>query len=243
MPSDPWLPYEESVQRQSIFLSNPLPVGEGVCATCRQTISGSWERCYRCNQHQNATSLTADAVVPIAYAIKRAQHAHNLATYKFSPGSQTAETALRSLGSLFLRDHMACLRRVVGGVGPLHLVMMPSTKGRQGPHPLDSMLGPIMQQVSRAPVNVNASYSDREFHADWFAAAPCQGQDVLILDDTWTTGSRIQSMSHALKTAGARSVVAVVLGRHIDPDWSDSKPLLERVKGHRFEPTRCALDG
>jgi hypothetical protein len=243
LPSDPWLPYEESVQRQAIFLSNPLPSGEGVCSVCRQSISGDFDRCYQCNQHRQASDLTADVVVPISYAVKHAQHAYNLASYKSTPASGTAQASLLSLGGVFLRDHLPCLRKAVAGT-ITHLVMVPSTKGRQGPHPLDKLLGPLLQALPRVPVRVNVAYNDRSFHADWFQAAPCESDsNVLVLDDTWTTGSRIQSLSHALKSAGASSVAAVVLGRHVNPDWDGSKPLLERIRGRRYDPSRCALDG
>ncbi|MFI5732770.1 hypothetical protein ACIA49_21820 [Kribbella sp. NPDC051587] len=180
----------------------------------------------------------------MSYAFKGGQHAHHLASYKSNPGSAAAQVALHYLGSLFLRDHLPCLRSAAGiGYGLSHLVMIPSTKGRPGPHPLDSMLGPIMNQFPRIQVGVNVPYSDREFHADWFVTESCQNADVLILDDTWTTGARIQSMSHALKSAGARSVVAVVLGRHVDPGWAGSKPLVDWAKSSQYDPTRCAVDG
>jgi orotate phosphoribosyltransferase len=41
----------------------------------------------------------------------------------------------------------------------------------------------------------------------------------LLLDDTWTTGASAQSAALALRRAGARSIVTVVLGRHINPQF------------------------
>jgi orotate phosphoribosyltransferase len=40
---------------------------------------------------------------------------------------------------------------------------------------------------------------------------------VLLVDDTWVSGGSGQSAAAALKTAGARRVALVVLGRHVDP--------------------------
>jgi adenine/guanine phosphoribosyltransferase-like PRPP-binding protein len=86
---------------------------------------------------------------------------------------------------------------------------------------------------------------DREFHADRFRLnefTASQLQRVLLLDDTWTTGGRIQSLSYALKVAGARSVVAVILGRHINPDWDPSRPIIEAIRQRPFDINRCVLD-
>ncbi|MBB2911268.1 hypothetical protein FHS43_002533 [Streptosporangium becharense] len=42
-----------------------------------------WSRCHPCERHvEPAGSRVADVVVPVSYAIKGAQHAHNLIAYK-----------------------------------------------------------------------------------------------------------------------------------------------------------------
>jgi orotate phosphoribosyltransferase len=51
----------------------------------------------------------------------------------------------------------------------------------------------------------------------FLAPRPLPGAAVLLVDDTWTTGSTAQSAAIALRSAGARSVAAVVLGRHLPP--------------------------
>jgi adenine/guanine phosphoribosyltransferase-like PRPP-binding protein len=45
--------------------------------------------------------------------------------------------------------------------------------------------------------------------------------NVLLIDDTWTTGSNAQSAAFALKDAGASSVGFVVIGRYIVRDYED----------------------
>jgi hypothetical protein len=47
------------------------------------------------------------------------------------------------------------------------------------------------------------------------AAGPLPGARVLLLDDTWVSGSTAQAAAVALKRAGAARVVTVVLGRHV----------------------------
>jgi len=40
------------------------------------------------------------------------------------------------------------------------------------------------------------------------------GTSVLVIDDTFTKGSRVQSASSALKSAGAATVGVMCIGRH-----------------------------
>ncbi|MBO4161626.1 hypothetical protein JQN83_12510 [Micromonospora sp. MMS20-R2-23] len=65
----------------------------------------------------------------------------------------------------------------------------------------------------------------------------------LVLDDTWTTGSRAQSLAHALKISRASSVGVVVLGRHVNPEHAASRPLLKAIEEPIFDLTVCAVEG
>jgi hypothetical protein len=182
--------------------------------------------------------------VPIAYSIKGTQHAHNLIVYKADRPSNQARYHLASLGMLFLTDHRACLTNAAGG--PLtHVVTVPSTKGRTGVHPLELILTRRLH-LADIPVAPNPRYpaDDRSFHPDRFTVPPIDPDArVLILDDTWTTGARLQSLAHALKTAGASAVIGVVLGRFIRPTYEPARSLIERLRrAPVFDLDHCALD-
>ncbi|MEH0985849.1 hypothetical protein [Micromonospora sp. CPCC 205556] len=80
---------------------------------------------------------------------------------------------------------------------------------------------------------------------DWFAAElPDRREPVraLVIDDTWTTGARAQSLAYALKQAGAERVAIVVLGRHVNPDHPPSAPLLAAIRNSIFDPAVCAAE-
>ncbi len=51
-------------------------------------------------------------------------------------------------------------------------------------------------------------------------SATVRGRRALLLDDTYVSGARAQSAAAALRRAGARSVVIVVVGRVLRPDRS-----------------------
>jgi hypothetical protein len=85
----------------------------------------------------------------------------------------------------------------------------------------------------------DVSIDPRAFSAEKFVAqSTLNGEAVLLIDDTWTTGANAQSAATALKAAGAGPVAAVVLGRHINRDWHDNDRRL-RALGSRFDWCQC----
>lgn len=187
----------------------------------------------------------ADVVVPVSYSPRTGQHHYNLRAYKASPPSRQAQWNLLALLLLFLHEHLPCIANAIGGQ-PSHLVTVPSTRGKLGPHPLTALIGSRLGLPSIAAA-ANPAYGadERDFHADWFTLdVPALADPVraLVLDDTWTTGSRAQSLAYALKRAGANAVAIVVLGRHVNPEHQTSAPLLAATRDPIFDPARCALD-
>jgi adenine/guanine phosphoribosyltransferase-like PRPP-binding protein len=74
-------------------------------------------------------------------------------------------------------------------------------------------------------------------------ARDVRGQAFLLIDDTFTSGARIQSAASALALAGGDVVAALVVGRVINPERSPaSRELWERVKGIPFSFDQCCLE-
>jgi orotate phosphoribosyltransferase len=67
------------------------------------------------------------------------------------------------------------------------------------------------------------------------------GANVLLLDDTWTSGSSAQSAALALKLAGASRVAVVPLGRHVNPRDRTAESLTAVLAGHCFRQGACAV--
>ncbi|WP_432836364.1 hypothetical protein [Dactylosporangium sp. CA-092794] len=183
--------------------------------------------------------------MPVAYAIKNGQHAHNLAAYKAPYPSRRAQFSLSALGLMFLRRHWQCLTAATGGA-LTHAATVPSTRGRSGPHPLETVLaGRVGLPLVRATASSAYSNDNRDFHRDRFFVAPgaAARARVLLLDDTWTSGGRLQSLAAALKEAGAAAVAAVVLGRHINPGFGPSGPMVEQLRSAPpFDLERCGIE-
>jgi hypothetical protein len=65
---------------------------------------------------------------------------------------------------------------------------------------------------------------------------------VLLVDDTLTTGARLQSAVSALRRNGAAAVAGLVIGRVIDPDWNDSCRLIwDQARETPFSFGKCCL--
>jgi hypothetical protein len=239
-----WDLLAQSVGRQAPRLCGPPPGTRGVCVTCRCPLPPRLSRCYQCTEHaESLPGLTADAVVPVCYAPKGGVHARNLWLYKSArPGAAAARADLLALLAVFLRDHGPCVWRSAGMTAPSHLAVVPSGRGRPGPHPLRALAEPLLA-LPWAPIGPGLPGDPAPGDADpgRFSAAGVDGADVALLDDTWTSGASAQSACAALRLAGARSVAIIVLGRHLRPS-APAEPAGTGLAGTGpFRPWLCAV--
>ncbi len=239
-----WPQLRSVAAAQQPLLSAPRPGCTRLCAVCRGPTGPGSARCFPCDLHlQCAPGGLADLVVPVAFAIKGGPHARRLWQYK-SPRLTLAAAAgpamlLRALLLVFLRDHGRCLWRAAGMPGPTHVAVVPTARGRPGPHPLRTLVQGNLAAPWAALVARPGGEQVRELDPERFRAQALPGARVLLIDDTWTTGSSAQSAAMALRQAGARSVVTVVLGRHMDSAAADQAGL--GPAGMPFLPGCCAV--
>ena len=212
---------------------------------CAGAVEPAYSVCFPCRQHRAAAGdQLADAIVPIAYAIEGEQHYADLVTYKSARSSDLAIGKLKQITELFIRQHLPCLQRLTGESGP-HVAVVPSTRGRTGPHPVLSLL-PVRPEASIITITSAGRYpaDNRDFAADRFVVTPpAHGwtSGVLLVDDLWVTGARVQSAAYALKQAGAPSVAAVTVGRRVRESWTPSRPLLDASRDAQYDPDICRL--
>lgn len=190
------------------------------CATCFGPVGRGHRRCYQCEQHwMLAAGHLADVVVPVAYAIRGGTLAVDLWRYK-NGASVAAGDRLRAMLLGFLRDHGDCVWRAAGMPrGPDLWAVVPTGRGRRSEHPLTAIVAPYLRPPQVA-FTARSGQADRGRDLDpgWLRVrTPVRGRSVLLLEDTWVTGSSAQSAAVALKLAGADRVAVVVLGRHLDP--------------------------
>jgi hypothetical protein len=213
-----------------------------VCRTCRGPAGAGFARCYQCELAlSQAGRLLADVVVPIGYAVRGGRLARDLRAYKSTRANAgtTAAAAerLRELLAAFLSSHGNEVWAAAGmAAGPGAVAVVPSGQGRPGAHPLDRI---VRSSVGLSPIRLSIALReihDRGLNPNWIQVGDAvAGTDVLVVDDTWVSGGSAQSVAVALKLAGARRVVIVVLGRHMNPADPKSAALLRTVsagEGH-----------
>jgi endonuclease III len=248
--SESWASLRAQVSRRAAGLAAPGPPGPEQCRTCRGPAQPGYTRCFQCRLHaESAPGSLADVVVPVGYAPKGSRLARQLWQYKAGPypagpdetGRAAAQRDLRALLLVFLRDHGQCIWRAAAMPPPSHLAVVPSGRGRPGPHPLAALVMPYLalpwarlaRTVPDGPAGHHLDPGRFLARAPLRGAASLRGAAVLLLDDTWTSGGSAQAAAVALRAAGARYVAVLVLGRHLDR--------LPPGLGQPFRPDRCAV--
>jgi predicted amidophosphoribosyltransferase len=233
-----------------------LPSSAGVCAVCHSFVAGDWPLCYQCNQAVRLLPKTADALGFVALAVKGEQLARDLSVYKNSQSLQARTRPRLGLAAVLWRwmeSHERCLATEAGTDGFQVVTTVPSTSGREQ-HPLDHVVGTMVQPTAdrfrsllrRRPNDTGG----REFGVDRFEVinGGGAGNSVLIIDDTFTSGSHAQSAAAALKDSGAESVAVLCIGRHFNRQQdgeeyrqaADAYYRRSRVLGWNWD--RCCLN-
>jgi hypothetical protein len=246
-PSAAWAGLRSRVSLQAAGLRAPAAAGSGVCEVCWAPVHPGYARCFQCDLHaESVPGGSADVVVPIAYSVKGSDLARDLWLYKSArAGAPAARSALRALLLVFLHDHGGCLRRQAAMPPVTHMCVVPSGRGRPGPHPLAALIAPYVALPWAGLAAVGNDHRwVRDLDPDRFQAAqPLPGARVLLLDDTWASGGSVQSASAALRRAGASWVAAVVLGRHLTLPHPAAVPFrLDRCAVHGASHTLIRLD-
>jgi predicted amidophosphoribosyltransferase len=217
--------------------------GPDVCSTCFNFTAG-YDRCWACAHGHPAL----DAVAPISYSVAHEQLHHALASYKRLNGdvAHRLQTILAAILWRFLTGHEACVAAAAGTNSFDLVTTVPSGDlSRDERHPLRTivgeLVGPTRRRHQRLLRRTNTELEPRAFSTAKFeATASLDHESVLLIDDTWTTGTNAQSAAAALKAAGAERVAAVTIGRHLNREWHEND---RRIRGitRPFDWQVCAL--
>jgi predicted amidophosphoribosyltransferase len=228
----------------------PVPAaGPGVCAVCRSGPRPGHAVCRSCEEVMRQVSYPTPNVVPISLYTLNSELWHVLRHYKDAsgPGSQLLARQVAAIIARFTARHLRCVAGLLGG-DPDLVTGVPSTRveGRPGRHPLETVtararaLGPRYAPVlARGPAPVDHKLADDDAFT---VRRRLGGERVLVVDDTMTSGARLQSAVSALRLNGASAVAAIVVGRVIDPDWNDNcRRIWDQARATPFSFDRCCL--
>lgn len=234
-------------------LISVLPPGRGVCAVCWTSVPPDLSLCFQCNAARKGFRQgLADAVVPVALAVKREQLAHELWHYKYDADPSVRSRLTTRLGAVlwrFLGQHEKHVAEAVGVPEFGIVTIVPGTSQREGNHPLEHIVGTLVGQTKERYEPLLAlgrceAPSSHSLTADRYAAMRqlTGGPAVLLIDDTWTTGGNAQSAALALRAAGAAKVAIVVIGRHFDRSFRDCETYYRQARSIRFTWSTCCLE-
>lgn len=128
-----------------------------------------------------------------------------------------------------------------------YVAVVPSTRSRAGDHPLEQALGRLKNWPYRLtrclePGDAVVGHGHSDDRA-FTVSAPVAGQRILLIDDTFTTGARVQSAASALQLAGAVVPAAIAIGRVMNPDFNiATKTVWERASTTPYSFDHCCLE-
>jgi predicted amidophosphoribosyltransferase len=224
------------------FMLGPRP-GPETCAQCFNFTRG-FDSCYACDHNEAWLA----AVAPISYSVALEQLHHALRSYKRIGGAAGRRLTLELASVLwrFLDSHEHCVARAANTDRFALVTTVPcGDPSRDQTSPLRAMVGEIVgrthRRYERLLRTAQASLEPHAFDLDKFTATrPLDGEPVLLIDDTWTTGASAQSAAAVLRRAGAGPVAAVAIGRHLNREWHENDRRLRGI-GRPFDWERCAL--
>jgi predicted amidophosphoribosyltransferase len=214
-----------------------------VCELCFNFTRG-YTRCYACSHIEQHL----DAIAPISYSVAHEQLHHALRSYKRQHGDAARRLTVELAAVLWrhLDQHEPCVAAQAGTDGFTRVTTVPSGAGtRDARHPLQTIVGELVKPTRDRyePLLVRGEHdtTPREFDARKFEPTrPLNGEAVLLIDDTWTTGASANSAAAALKHAGASTVAVVVIGRHLNREWHENDRRIRNI-AHPFDWSTCAL--
>ncbi|OJZ75699.1 hypothetical protein BRW65_03960 [Mycobacterium paraffinicum] len=229
------------------YLRNPIREQSATCRTCTTPVNG-YDRCYPCNQLHTTFGI-ADLVVPLTYGIEGEQSHFLVRHYKDDQDAavrQRLTVVMNRLLFLGIVMHEPCIERKIGQPVDRRLAV-PSLSGRSGVHPFIEMTT-NMHATGPSPLLVPApgASSARIVSASQFNLAPetdLTGEHVLILDDTWTRGSRTQSAALALRRYGAKYVSVMVVSRYLKPSYDENAKFIKERLRRDYDPYICPVTG
>lgn len=232
----------------------PVRAARGICAVCAVPMAEGGALCTACAAHrrqaQECGAVTVDEVVFVAYTIAGSQSDWDMHRYKTASPGPANPSWMRTAGlaAYFGLMHRGCL--AAGQHGPVDaFAIVPSLGDRPPPHPLEALSAYLLPGIPAVPLSAAVrEQGDRDqrrvFRPDFFVVPDRKavyGRHVVLVDDTWVTGSHLQSAAAALRQAGAAGVTGLVLARRLRPDWGTNAAFIAERIARPCDVTMCPV--
>lgn len=223
-----------------------------LCKFCHAPIEPQYIYCLPCRNHINATDFQKSLVLVAPYSFAPTagcainpsnQWYYDLKHYKTG---FSQESAIRLAILLkFLGHHIPCINNLCNGID--YIAVVPSKRSTQ-----DYLARLVQAMISELP------YLPIRFQGDdWKWREPNQGffstdrivtgKNILLIDDSWVTGSSMVSAAYDLKSLGANTVIGVPLARVLRTDWKANQDYFAEWQNQNlpvtFDPRVCPITG
>lgn len=194
-------------------------------------------------------SMPCSVVVPISLYRTRTQLHYMLLNYKdgkFPQRSEQSSVRIAAILAYFLSLHGDCIDEATGRSWDV-ITTVPSSQDRIGEHPLVRSLSRVRalgDQYQQLLIKGGAPVDHLNASDDGYRCTRAlRGEQILLVDDTFTSGARAQSAASALSLAGGDVVAILPVGRVISPDFNDAnKEFWDRQRAIPFDFDVCCLD-
>ncbi len=226
-------------------LSGPVHV----CARCRGAARDGYQLCRPCQIHEGAGVATASRIAFLTYALQDGQFYTFLRAYKselVSPARSKAQVVVSNLLFSALARHLDCVERLSGQSFNAWAVV-PSIRANATSsydHALrklaDPMLRSLQPRIQEVEMQGQSTQVSRRADPDLYHVRSCEGH-VLLLEDTWVSGSHAEAAATALRREGASEVSVLCIARLISPGYRDGQRLIARVAevSGAYDPLIC----
>lgn len=208
---------------------------DNICATCGGFKQNQYDRCWSCNQtlreaqRRQCQNQLADQIACGFYAVEDWEQTYKvIRDYKEQlPSAKEHRTIVASILALHILGHLSCIG-VQANTPVTAWAVIPSTKNskRYGQdHPLHQLVAKLIPFLPEVRLRANKAKT-RSLDGEAFSiASPVRASclhHVLLIDDSWVTGSTAQSASICLKEASASRVSIYCVTRIADESFIKS---------------------
>lgn len=221
-------------------IHNVPPQGtEGACDFCLGTCGLSYSLCFKCSQHWLPqlpdVKYACDLIVPCTVALSPSPWYTAMLQYKRSSRRDDILLVAQVL-NVWLSNHMGRVTEAIGGP-PTAATVVPSTSALM-PTPLYQIVS--QQPMLRASVSSSAvryigpstGWKRNYLSPDSFSvdSEEVSGQRMLLIEDTWVTGSTALSAAIAIRRAGAAKLALIPIARMVNKGYGMTDDYKEAIR-------------
>lgn len=235
----------DAVSGELVEPARPRP---GVCSKCRTWSDTATDQCYNCTHVEEVFDHPAMALSLISLYRKPSDLREWITGYKGRvDGSEPVVTEyqrwVRAILGRFLLEHGQVLSDHLGAIDAVTVV--PSTD-RKGVHPLRVLLDsldldvPTVDLLRRGPGELNFNRPARDGYLPVCGHRPLR---VLVIDDVYTTGARLNSAAYGLRRGGNEVAGGLVVARRVNLGFrpNESEPFWANQSSVAFDWSRSPI--